>query len=444
MDVPVAERLTALLELADADGFDAAVGRYGFLAPDDCCATGASCYGNNPASPYGYAHLPPGAGQTAADAGTELDGAHAYFHLRADEAVVTIGTTPPPVRYFGYRSHLALRPVVGGPPRTVLGTLGPDHTILDVIAARGTLDVDRRPLAVVTTGDARVEAAVDALLVEAGFAPPEILHDRIGAPLVTFGLGPDADLFAQIHRVAVFADPADEAAYRADPGLVPVRLTPRAWDHAPAPHPVEPLPERGSGTDEARWAAAVDAVEAAAVARFPTFAPTIDPMTSKGVITYACLETDAVCGDLSSRIFLRTPSVPLPLDGSFLVAYGPNHQRTGKATYSSVALQAFDHNVGLSAVESDAMAGSARWLLPDEPASWVDDLYAIVIARDCAAFAGATCLEVPLGCPGVDADGLLYVMARLYVDPLTGAAPLESELVADRAILFRPAGSEVR
>lgn len=427
-------RLEALLALADAAGFDAQVGRYGFLSPNDCCLPDGDCYGNNPASPYGYAHLPPSPGQTSIDSGTEIDGARSAFRLREDEAVVLVGKTPPEVRYFGFRSHLAER-LQGGERRTVLGTLGVDLSMHRIVRERATFDVFERPMAIVTTADAGIEQEVLALLGAAGFPDDEIHEDRIGAGLADLGLHEEADTISIIERVAVFADPALEARYRADPGIVPVRLTPRTPRPA-ALHPLEPLPPRGSGTDEGTWTEAVDALEAAILAEYPTFAVTVDTMTSKGVITYDCLEGPyTVCGDLSSRIFLRSPKEVMP-SGSFAIAFGVNHQRSGKATYSSFAVQAYEHNVGLAAVESDEMPGSARAFLPGHPL--VDDLYAVVVSRDCGDFPGALCIEVNTGCPGVEEDEELYIMARLYVDPISGAAPLESEILLDRAVRFEP------
>ncbi len=347
-----------------------------------------------------------------------------------------LGATPPPARYFGYRTHVAYRDFAGV-SELVLATNGLDLTSWAFEAHRGDADVSLEPMAVVTSADAGIERGVHALLEGAGFLPTEIEDDRIGADITRLGLGDADDQLAMIHRAAVFDDPAAEAAYRDAPGLVVLRLTPSAPLASPEPHAWPGLPPVGSGTDESAWAASLADLEAAILASAPAHVATDQPLKRGGATPLACLANGTVCGDLSSRIFALTDLFELP-DGGFAVAFGTNHERTGKALYSSFAAQAFAHNVGLDAIDSVQMVGSASGFLPDDPLA--DDLYAVYLARDCALFPGAACMEIPEGCPGVEPGGRLYGASRLYVDPLTGVAPDEAEVLADRLLVFTPAG----
>lgn len=430
-------RVDGFVDLAEAAGFQVQEGTYAFLEPEDCCATGASCDGGNPRGSYGYAMLPPAPGQTSVDGGMEIDGTHQYFHLAADEVVVLLGYTPPPLVYFGYRTHISDREI-GGVMDYVLTTNGLDRNIWDIRQTRGTDDVFDQPIAVVTSSDANAEALVHRLLAGAGYDPTWIEDDRMSADVTRLGLGDLDDRLGIIHRAAIFDDPADELAYRADPGLVTLRLTPTVPLVTPAPFASPAPPVTGSGTDESAWEGSLEALEDALVAAYPDFVPTSQNLHTGTPDPAECLSTGVVCGDLSSRIWTRTELFTLPLDGSFAVAFGANHERTGKATYSSFAAQTWAHHVGLDALLSPDMVGTATSFLPADPLA--DDLFAVVFARDCGLFQGFACIEIPVGCPGVEPHGRMYGAGRIYLDPLTGTSPDPAELLEDRLIVFNPVG----
>ena len=418
-----------------AAGYTVQRGAYAFLEPGDCCGDGMSCFGNNPGGSYGYSLVPPAPGQTSADSGYDVGGARKMFHLGADEVVVTVGLTPPPAAYFGFRTHVMWHDVAGELD-FVLATNGDDLSSWVVQQRRGDDDVSLEPLAVVTSADATVEADVHALLEAAGFAPTEIEDDRIGADVTTLGLGDLDDQLSIIHRAAVFDDPVAEAAYRADPGLVVLRLTPTAPLASPEPHVYPGRSRPLSGVDESAWAQAVDDLEAAIVASAPGYSSRKISFSFPGADPLDCLADGLVCGDLSSRLWVKSGNFGLPLDGSFAVAFGVNHERSGKVVYSSVSAQAVTHNVGLESIDSRHMVGSAAPLLPGDPLA--DDLFAIYLARDCLAFPDKLCIEIPTGCPGVEPADLLYGASRLYVERATGMAPNAAELVGDQLLVFNP------
>jgi hypothetical protein len=125
---------------------------------------------------------------------------------------------------------------------------------------------------------------------------------------------------------------------------------------------------------------------------------------------------------------------------AFLVVLGVNHERTGKSVYSNFSVVDAEHLSALEGLHSREMPGTARVYL-DHPQ--VDDLYAATVARSCAdALAGASCVEVPLACPGFGSLGQGSLAFRAYTEASTGTGPLVSELLVDRAYLFtRPAQS---
>ncbi|MEQ1500756.1 MAG: hypothetical protein ABMB14_00930 [Myxococcota bacterium] len=433
-EIPLVPGPSSFTAIATAHGRTVQTGSIVYGDYDDCCESDSSCFFSNASSPYGVYDVPPAPGQPIDD--PDIQPHTPSFHLRPDEALVFLGTTPPPAAYFGWRSYLAWRLEDEG-PRPILGSLGPSLNNQVVAAARAPDPVWGAPFALVTTADAAVEREIVGWLVESGWDPRWISVDRIPASLVRLGFDRDADTFAGVMRVAVFDDPAAGAAYTENPGVV-LRVTPGgAVPAAPAePHPVAAVPPRGSGETEQAWQPAVDALGDAIRARYPDHLPIEVDANPWWFETYDCIDDGFCSFDITDRYYARVPSLYLPTDDTFVIAYGVNHERTGKASYANVTIESVANMTGLAGVDSPQFPGSARTVLPDEPK--VDDLYLVVIARDCTQFPGFACLEVPTGCPGVDLDEELIVDFRAYLEPATNAAPLHEELIADRVIKFFP------
>ncbi len=153
--------------------------------------------------------------------------------------------------------------------------------------------------------------------------------------------------------------------------------------------------------------------------------------------TLACLSTQCA-GDIRDRMVRVSPDFTVDGD-EFVIAFGVNHQRTGKACYSNAAIVEPVHGIGIAGFSSDAMVGSARTLVPDEPL--VDDLYVWMVRRDCSGQV-LPCAEIPVGCPGVDPGGEMRVTFRAYLDPTSGVAPAPWEMRPDRVIKFWPQSTQ--
>jgi hypothetical protein len=169
----------------------------------------------------------------------------------------------------------------------------------------------------------------------------------------------------------------------------------------------------------------------------------------------------------------------------FVIVYGVNHQKTGKATYSSFSIYADkDRWFGLingTTLSTDFDQGgqpgdsARRFLCPGDPSqcpAGVEYLYAWKVARDCGdepycmdvkvnddpskPFNGID--DVPYACslwdvystPGnpinlgpFDLDKAeLFFLWRSYMEPATKVGPDDNELIYDRAIYFGPDFSE--
>lgn len=416
--------LTAALE-----GHDLIVspGSYAYFDYLDCCERPELCLLNNPSSAYGYVTLGPAPGQTAEDL---EDGR--WFHLRRDEAVIVAGQGPPVARYFSFRSYLALRPTSEGNP-LVLGSLGRSTSHLTMAEQRSS-PIWGEPMAFVVSASAEAEALAVQGLLDAGFRRSDIYLDRIPEEIVRLGLDREADLFSVTARLAVFADPDAGASHLADPEAVALRVTPRDPIDPLTPHPIEELPAAGSGTDESAWASALDELEAALRARFAGRPALMGLSEGLAVNSLDCIASMSCGGDSTDRYYAYLPpSVLLPGGDVFAVVFGVNHQRTGKASYANFSVDTDLHLLGIGAIDSDAMVGSASPYLPDHPQRY--DLYAAIVSRDCSLHEGL-CLEIPSTCPGVPEEEPLTISFRAYLEPSTGAAPLEEELLPDRVLWF--------
>lgn len=431
-------------KLAEAEGFTVGEGLFSFSTFEHCCDADANCLGNNPSTPYGMIALPPAPDATAPDLdsfwmwGTlPSHGISRAYRLRPDEAYVWIGTAPPRSKYWSYRSSIATRQNLREQRDFVLGSLGPSTNQLTVAADRGVSpdEIWGEPMALVTASDELIEEKVVAWLVAAGLPRTHIHLDRLSATDSRFGLQASADTFMGVMRVAVPDDPLALAAWQEQPEARVLRFTPPV-PMSRLPMGRQPLPQRGSGQDESAWIPALRDLESAVLERWPEIEPTRKGVLAGFTETFDCIYDASCFGDIRDRYATRILSTELPDDASFVVVLGINHERAGRAVYSNFAIMTFDNRVGVAAIDSAEMVGSARaWLGDNHPQ--VDDLFAWVLSRDCSRF-DVPCLELAETCPWPARSESFYVTSRMYLDPSTGAAPGDGEIVPDRVWEFRP------
>lgn len=426
----------------EAAGFTVTAGSYSAVDLSACCAEGASCYANNPASPYLAVRLPPGAGQRAANPAVfpDAQGRSAAFRLRRDEVVVLLGPTPPAAAYVGYTPYVYDRAGSGPGGRAVVFASVSD-TLNHLGLARGGAAFGRR-VALVLTADADAESrAVSALRAmglgdESIFRLPWVVTGGAPARPLVYGLAAEADTFSLLTRVALPTDPAALAAWQAAPGVAVLRLTPREAlaGAAPAPFPVRtPV----AAPEPTALAQAVDDLEAAIrAAERSALPPSEVRIADAAPDPIACLSEPRNCnGDNRDTPYPTSLPFLFPDDNDALVVFGVNHAATGRSTYSSFGVYTVDHLLGVRSVANPTYAGSAAVYLPSHPER--DRLYAWKIARSCGA--DPNCTEVPAAaCPQGIADGAAsFLMLRHYVDPATGTRPVWTGLVPDRALRIR-------
>jgi len=412
------------------------------------------------------------------------------WQLREDEAIVLIGQTPPAAAYFSYQSFVMFPP--GSPLRT--GVAFGDTINIGTVHTIGPDRVDR-PIVIIITGHREAERRVRAAARAAGYPDAIINVETISPVIAPLGIsrdGKEASWLGFVHRVAVPQDRAALEEYIKDPPYRVFRVTPvdpatgevgKDPALAPDPEPVPVLRVRGTGHTEMELYPALKRLRAAI----------LEVHGTDGKCEGGCKELDTHIWTTVTRENNREVAIEKPYVGlqrgiqvlgtgrdtnylatypnfmlregtdEYVIAYGVNHQATGKVTYSSVSIYADkDRWIGPKDATflSPGFPGSAERYLPGDPDAKY--LYAIKVARHCDEADKPFCMEVkqpdfidkdgnPYACELGDFldrdenvhewnlnEHEMFFLFRSYMEPATNVSPDDNELLYDRAIYFGP------
>ena len=400
-------------------------GELRFLDEASCCAD-TTCWKRTESVDYGVYYFPLAADEQPHPSSLlEADGKSLAWRLDPREAVVLITDTPPPAKYFSFRSYVHDRQGTHG-RATAFASLGDTLNLL-LLGTEGGEAFDDATV-VLTTADAQTAEDVTDLLVGAGFSQRSINVDVLPGDLVNLGLNDEADTIRMNFRVAAILDEAERAAYLANPGATLLRVTPARTD-APILYPHPEYRQPGNGGSEDNLLPALDALRAAILDAHADLS-----YVESGInILEPDPNVDCWPGCNRDATYSNTNHFNLFGDDDFLLIYGVNHEATGMATYANAVIFGTANDDSGGAVDSRMMPGSARAYLPDHPA---DLLYAWRVARNCA---GQTyCTEVPYTCPGVDVDESASIHYRAYLDPFSLTHPLATEMLVGGALKYQP------
>jgi hypothetical protein len=393
------------------------------------------------------------------------------FQLRADEAVVVIGRTPPAAKFFSYTPYLLTRTYPPETtPRAIFASFG-DSLNVSTIKTLGP-DPFSRPVALIFTPDRGTEARISAALRTAGY--PDAMINTVPFPAPILQLGVDAagqpvthDVFLIVNRMSMFGDKDAGKAYvdamaNEDVSKRPLRVfrvTPRAGG-ALNPFPVPPVHVRGTGDSELNMAPALARLRQAILDTYKD-AYNYTEYHTKFVAYdgYEYIERQKnTLGDSRDSLYLGAGYLPMwdlgnPEDeltlgeDDFLVVYGPKHVATGKATYTNINVYASEKVMfSMASAYSDSFEGSAEEYLSDPDASLMY-VHKFAYPGHCS---GTHCLplDVPPDCTPwcethpscapfvLDSSTKLGVFIRNYLEPPTRVGPAAGELLYDQVIKF--------
>ena len=416
------------------------------------CSEGylSSCYGNNAGFPYMTTMLAHLEGQAVFGDEVVLGGKAVNYRLRPDEALVLIGTTPPPCAYFSYRSYVFGMVTSSGARERVFASLG-DSINHMTINTSGTPDgAPGSPFGqktvIISAADREVERRVRAALAQAGFSPAVTNTDVIAPSLVRMGWEEPASTFAFLNRFALWENEEEGKAYLASRPFQVLRLTPETPPAALDPFPVPALRKRGTGHTEFDLRPGLELLRQAILARFGGYhavelATTNWTPEPEGL---QCIDAGVEClGDMRDTVYLRAEDVTLADDPEdFLIVYGVSHERSGKATYSAMSLYGTVLMNGVTGRNSRQLLGSARPYVTGNP-QWgqldPDLYYVATVRRGDPATEDTNTLATFRATPkayGIPVGEPLFLAFRAYCEPATKVGPLHSELLYDRVIHF--------
>ena len=472
---PIDERkLQAFRATLKAAGFESQDGAMLFadMVQEVCAGRLSDTLANNPwPNAYSTVRFPLHPG--VAPPRTDL-----FFQLGPNEALVLVGQTPPPAKFFSYQTFLLNVP---NDPRRRGYPVG-DAVNIGTIRTLGPTPF-RQPFVYILTGHRGTERLVRQAALKAGY-PAAILNvERISPVVAPLQVGNTGSWLALAHRVAVPESLEDLLRYEQDPPYRVFRLTPSA-DLARLlgddPEPVPVLRTRGTGHTEMALYPALNRLRQAILDQHGAGQEldtkvwslvTNDPVTGepREMITekpFVAMqrEIQAIGATRDTNYLATYPNIRLRQGvDEFVIAYGVNHEMTGKATYSSISVYADkDRWMGPEngTKTSPYFGDSARHYLPDDPD--VDMLYAIKVARNCGG--EDHCMEVnnpafvdifgkaydvnptcslPFGAadakPWDMNDHEVFFVFRSYMEPATKVGPDDNELLYERAVYFTSA-----
>lgn len=419
-----------------SDNFTVQEGEFSLVDAIDLFDRGIiiNCNGNNAGNPYFSYKLPPAPGQTLPNIIENL-----VYPLRADEALVFVGKTPPEMKYFSYRSFMVNRYFDdAGSYKKIYASMGDNINYL-TINTEGTEGAPYNQRAIIiTTSDRGIDARVKNAAKTAGYPETIMNTDVIPSALVNMGLSPGADYFSFLARTAEFIDEEACQEYQKNPGVRVFRITPNTQT-ALDPFPTPELRRRGTGTNEMDLMPSVEDLRKAILAKYSDY-DAAEYQTQQWLPeAYESIQGDTdVLGESRDTSYLRTDvatEFTLSDDpNDFLIVYGVNHQATGKCIYSNFVTYGAKYFNGVASVNNDTFAGSAANYIPGNENEKY--LYAWKVARN--ANGDLYCLEVPTGPQsyGIPLTDSIFIGFRSYVETATKVGPAYNEIIFDRVIHF--------
>jgi hypothetical protein len=382
------------------------------------------------------------------------------FKIREDEAIVLIGQTPPPAKYFGFYTHIYTRfypDKKEGKQRTdIFGTVG-DAVNNATIKTTGPSPFNR-PFALIFTPDQGTDAGIRAALRQAGYPEAIINTNVLPASMLNLGHGETADQFQITLRTARFEDPIAGQSYIMDApkNLHLLRVTPRTPAIA-NPFPMPPLRVRGTGESEMRLMNNLGELRARILEANSGLHAT-DLLSAQACYEdYDNLQRETWVDGGTRDAFILSGGWMMPqsylndvitlADDEFLMVYGVNHVATRKTTYMNINFYTtgrevngslvMQDNAFLGGVSDDDLQGSATGYLPGNTDANL--MYAYKVSRSCGKDE-PNCLPLAAPCARVtlDSSTVLGLYFRMYLEPATKVGAAMQEILYDRVIKFSP------
>ena len=478
-----AQELTQILENR---GYTVQQGAYEYVTAERCQQM-QSCFGNNPASPYGLTFLPAGPSEDISTypawgkfLGTQVNGVNmsASYRLDANETIVMLGQTPPRCLYYSYLPYVLHRWYPNGwssPSSNLIGkcpdvtnpyggrcaifaSLGNPINMLDMNTSNEGGDSFNSAFAHFMGGDMEEVEKIQNLSIEAGIQSS--IHNIFGLSTAraNLGLSPTSDALAHLFRFAFADNPSEVHEYVYNPSayVTVLRVTPPTAGVQGSPFPPyefkqrisEPEGVASEGISNRQLKFALKFRLKLGVMRnylrthhfvkkFTVDAPnfengydcmdqgircsgdnqdTLYPNSGKAI------RRSKICTNTFGRFCPITRRTTLQEDGSdFFLVTGVNHNATGRALYSNIAMYNVDRLESVGSFNSmpidlsaDSYVDSAKKYMGNR--SIAKYLFAVKVTRKCGEDE-TFCLELPKsGNNSLPLDSSCLFIERIYLD----------------------------
>jgi hypothetical protein len=375
-------------------------GRLGFFLEENCplfIEKYSTCFGNNPASPYGMYEF--------SDFSNPED---VYrWRLAENQAVMFLGLTPPDGRYYSFQSYpfsrhrdnLRLEHPQSGEcqdgwccgnacdygwfcdewgtdgsclaeRRQLVGMMGLNLNHLELLTDGGDEDSFGKFTVVITTANQEVEQHIRQLLpnrlAELGLSPNIINVESVPCAQageggacddsdprnLVLGSEPEADDFIMAFRVAITESLSSKQAYLEDPPVSVLRVTFPDLAGTFTPYPLAEVPPSPDPNlyNELPYE---DALRWLALTMRDTYAPggRILAFRGGGRGYYDCLREELTCFAASEdAYYTKGPDIPKACAGQdhSVFVVGVNHSQVAPYSYSSLSIRDSDerHEIG--------------------------------------------------------------------------------------------------
>lgn len=418
-----------------------------------------SCFGNNAGSSYMVFNLPEAPDQEVPN--PAFPPAGWQYKLRQDEALVLVTPLPSESVYYSFVNYIMFTEQKTGKDYTnqagffsagdettglyhpIFGSIGEPVNMLNIKhdgeSAFNTTAV------IVISANQTVTDQVVRQLHDSGFDDSMINVMPIPAETYRMGLEKGDDTFCFLGRISQPANSDDYEEYTstlADRSVI-YRVTPEAEQTAD-PYANTTVKPRGTGKHEtevlAQASRHLDSLREAILAKYSseyTYEELKSDIAVPEGLTAYYNDTNSQ-GDNRDTTYLMTRDFTLDTDDDFVVVYGVNHTKTGKARYSNAVLYGRPMLNGVCSIYDSLYTGSAGDYL-EENCEDSDSYYVYKMARS-EMDENTSVIEYSTGNEkgkfyGVDNGNPLFLAFRAYLDE-TGVGASYYEIIYDRAIVF--------
>lgn len=365
------------------------------------------------------------------------------FRLAPDEALILFGTTPGESKYYSFCPYIYERYFEKDLRfKEVFDSLNDPINNMTVKTVKSTIsNIIEEPnpfnafVVVVFVADLKTKKNVLKCLTDFGWSKESINISIIPSEILNLGIDFDDDIFLILFRIYGAGKNFDLESYVNNVPMSVIRVTPNV-STKPAPCPMPQLRLRGTGKTEMNLMPTMEKLREAILDKYEgdgwkATEYTSDQWLEEGL--QALQANKNMYGECRDTAYMSTRSFTM-YDNEFIVMYGVDHTKTGKAAYCSAAVYGKDYANGVIGSNSLEWEDSADEYLNELG----DNFFAITASRTQGIpNYGPDCVvPTTILTQGVQKFKPIFIGFRNYLERSTMSGPLPEEMISPRVIKF--------